>query len=680
MAQQSTKELGQILLSLGRFEDANYFLNESSDSTEKPLKGEPKRPYLSIITPTLNRAKFLKWAINSFVAQDFPPGQFEIIVVDNGSTDATRQEVEAIIAAGQSHAIRYVYEPEPGLLSGRHRGAQEAKGDILVFTDDDTEATPKWLAAITTAFEDPTVHLVGGPSLPKFETMPPTWMSPYFSLDGEHLSCGTLSLIDLGNNILEIDPCQVYGLNYAIRKTTLFEVGGFNPDCIPKHLQHFQGDGETGLSIKIREKGYKSIYHPGAMVYHLIPSSRLTVKYFEKWYFYWGVCDSYTNIRKSKTVNGISDLIFNPNAPNIPKYSPFENDYIRIHKAYFDGYNFHLNAVRRYPKLLEWVLRENYFDYKLPELDITGTQEGPKDPKVIIPQDVPLMQNEDIVKARIEFERFSDSQNTLPLPWTRGYYAFRDKFSQNVLGNEYIHNIFNQSLQLPEKYGIGIDERCIEYPWFFAVANPKAYECLDAGGALNHAFVIQHPSWSGKRLTILTLAPDRNFFVYPWLDYKYADLRQIPYDDNFFDEIACISTLEHVGMDNVLYTRDKKHKEYNVQDFEKALKELRRVLKPEGRLLLTVPFGKYQNWGEFQQFDKELLERAADVFGAVLKDERFYRYTNTGWKLSQGSEECADLTYAKTAVEMQWGAKSTGLPGETDGAVAARAVACCIWK
>ena len=71
------------------------------------------------------------------------------------------------------------------------------------------------------------------------------------------------------------------GLEFFHPERYILELGGFHPDCIPKHLQRFQGDGETGLSYKIKEKGYKSIYHPGAMVYHLIPASRLTVEYFE---------------------------------------------------------------------------------------------------------------------------------------------------------------------------------------------------------------------------------------------------------------------------------------------------------------------------------------------------------------------------------------------------------------
>ena len=68
------------------------------------------------------------------------------------------------------HRIRYLLEPEPGLLSGRHRGALESDGEILVFLDDDIEATAGYLHAILDAFKDPAVQLVGGPNLPRYES------------------------------------------------------------------------------------------------------------------------------------------------------------------------------------------------------------------------------------------------------------------------------------------------------------------------------------------------------------------------------------------------------------------------------------------------------------------------------------------------------------------------------
>lgn len=327
---------------------------------------------VSIIIPTRNRSKWITSAIKSFIKQDFPSSQYEIIVVDNGSTDNTREITEQAASLNKNN-IRYIYEPVPGLLSGRHCGASEATGEILVFVDDDIEASSGWLSAIIAEFEDKSVHMAGGSSLPMYEVDPPKWVDKYCSWKEDQLTCGSLSLLNKGNGRMEIDPVFVWGLNFAIRRKTLFELGGFHPDNIPKHLQHFQGDGETGLALKMKEKGLKAVYAPGAKVYHCIPRERLTVTYFEKRFFYQGVCDSYTQIRKNKGILNIkipAYQLFDQYLPNVPAYDQYKQIvYKRIHNAYVDGFLFHQTAVQKSKTLLKWVLKEDYFDYRLPELD-----------------------------------------------------------------------------------------------------------------------------------------------------------------------------------------------------------------------------------------------------------------------------------------------------------------------
>ena len=337
---------------------------------------------VSVIIPTLNHAKYLKPALTSVQNQSFPKDEYEIIVVDNGSTDNTRQVTERVIATHPTHQIRYIWEPELGLLSGRHRGAKEAKGQILVFIDDDIEADKGWLAAIMNAFQDPSVHLVGGPSVPDYESKPPPWIERFWEQHEYGRMCGWLSLLDFGEQIREIDPIFVWGLNYAIRKKTLFEVGGFHPDCIPKHLQRFQGDGETGLSINIRENVLKAVYHPKALVWHKVPNKRMTIEYFEKRAFYQGVSDSFAKIRRnykgglqSKKQSNLSRLLSWRTPFKIykllkkrirQKYLPYADIKKRTDEAHKAGFAFHQNEVANDPELLKWVLKENYFDYKLP--------------------------------------------------------------------------------------------------------------------------------------------------------------------------------------------------------------------------------------------------------------------------------------------------------------------------
>lgn len=336
---------------------------------------------ISIIIPTFNRASSLKLTIESICLQNFPAKQLEIIVVDNGSTDTTKQITEVSITTYHSHQIHYIYEPEPGLLSGRHRGALEAKGNILIFIDDDIEADVNWLQAIQEAFTDPSVQLVGGRNLPKYEVEPPEWLEWFWDNHLYGCTCGYLSLLDFGYQAREIDANYVWGLNFSIRKKALFELGGFHPDCIPMHLQHFQGDGETGLTQKANQLGYKAIYQPRALVFHQITKDRMTYEYFDKRCFYQGVCNSYTDVRgqgKFKLTTWKQAIkaplkVFKQNLL-IPKKTLSKQNILkqRFNESLLEGYQFHQDAVRKNPELLNWILKEDYWDYKLPNLRLYG--------------------------------------------------------------------------------------------------------------------------------------------------------------------------------------------------------------------------------------------------------------------------------------------------------------------
>jgi glycosyltransferase involved in cell wall biosynthesis len=259
-------------------------------------------PAISVIVPTRNRAASLRVALASLSALEFPTDAFEVIVVDNGSTDDTAAAAAAFARSHPALSLRTVAEPEPGLLAGRHRGAREARAPLMAFVDDDVEVSPRWLAAVVDAFADPAVHLVGGPSRPRFEVEPPAWLEWLWT--GEHggRSLGDLSLLDLGAETRRIDPTLVWGLNFSIRAATLVALGGFHPDCMPKALQRYQGDGETGLALAARAGGRAAVYAPLALLHHRLPATRLSVAALEERHFYQGVCNSYAEIRAAGCV------------------------------------------------------------------------------------------------------------------------------------------------------------------------------------------------------------------------------------------------------------------------------------------------------------------------------------------------------------------------------------------
>ncbi len=343
---------------------------------------------ISIIIPTTNRVYFLVQALKSFAVQDFPVDQFEIVIVDNGSTDSTAVASREFISRYPDRQIRYFLEPEPGLLSGRHRGALEARGDIVVFVDDDIEADINWLRAINDSFADPSVHLAGGRNLPRYGAKPPGWLEWFWDDRPNGRLCAYLSVLDLGEHVREVDADYVWGLNFAIRKQALFELGGFHPDLIPKHLQHFQGDGETGLTRKAKEFGYKAIYHPQALVFHHIPRKRLTYEYFDERFFYQGVCDSYTHVREnarklretnlSERIEKLKEPVkslLRPMRQQLLRTTAHRSERMALHQrfqqAYSRGYEFHHRALGQNPALMEWILKRDYWDYKLPQLRVT---------------------------------------------------------------------------------------------------------------------------------------------------------------------------------------------------------------------------------------------------------------------------------------------------------------------
>ena len=252
------------------------------------------------------------------------------------------------------------------------------------------------------------------------------------------------------------------------------------------------------------------------------------------------------------------------------------------------------------------------------------------------------------------------------IPWSSGYKPYRMGLLQEVLRNEELLQTFWEGESLPENYGFGIDERIVEYPWVLSRLGQNQGRLLDAGSVLNYSYLLDLPQLETKSITIMTLDPEhlekRNN-----VSYLYGDLRDILIRDNVFDYIVCISTLEHIGLDNtVFYTNEAKYKETKPQDYRKVMSELQRVLAPGGRLLLTVPFGLPQNFGWMQQIDSSGLIEIAKAFGAQPINTTFFQYLPQGWIISD-EQACSECEY--------FNVHSTSEPA-SDRAAAARAVAC----
>ena len=251
------------------------------------LRSPEVKPFVSVIIPTHNRSQLLKQTVDTILAQNYPEDRWELILVDNNSSDDTAGVIADVVA--RDHRVSGLSERRKGAHFARNSGALAAKGDVLYFTDDDMLAEPDMLARIVEGFEaDDSVASVTGKVLPKWETEPPVWV---LELCRNEL----LSLIDLGEaTIISDDDPGVFSCHQAVKRDVFLQAGGYNPDT---NAETFTGDNETGLNIKIKSLGKKFAYVGGAVTHHMIPASRMTQRYLNSRFADQGFCDSYTQFR-----------------------------------------------------------------------------------------------------------------------------------------------------------------------------------------------------------------------------------------------------------------------------------------------------------------------------------------------------------------------------------------------
>ena len=313
---------------------------------------------ISVIIPTLNRATLLGKTLSSVAVQTLGQNNFEVIVVDNGSTDKTKELVEGFRSTLPN--LRYVFETRPGLHESRHRGLREASNDILVFSDDDIEALPTWLEGITESFRDNRVGLVGGKNIPAYETTPPDWIDDIREGSPTEWYITYFSLLDLGDEAKEIHPHFVFGCNFSIRKDVLNRIGGFHPDAMPASMLKYRGDGETFVAEQVKKLGYLTVYNPKASVKHWVPASRMNIDYLKKRAFAEGVSQSFIDTRKKNIAQSTTFLDLLRSVKKLFKSSSTTSLRETIQSSFDEGYAFHQQEMKNDKALREWVLKENY--------------------------------------------------------------------------------------------------------------------------------------------------------------------------------------------------------------------------------------------------------------------------------------------------------------------------------
>ena len=185
-----------------------------------------RHPDVSVVISTYNRAGNLDRALQSLFRQrDVERISYEVLVVDNNSTDRTRQVVEKYAKRPQVE-VRYVFEERQGVSYGRNAGIHAARAPIVAFTDDDNEVDAAWIATIKTTLDArPDIAAIGGRILPDWPSPIPAW------LDRRHWS--PLAILDYGERPFatsQANPICLLTANLAVRRSVLEWLGGFAPE------------------------------------------------------------------------------------------------------------------------------------------------------------------------------------------------------------------------------------------------------------------------------------------------------------------------------------------------------------------------------------------------------------------------------------------------------------------
>lgn len=231
---------------------------------------------ISAVVCTHNRKEHFGNAVRSLINQNINESKYEVIIIDNASTDNTWETLEREF--GDMPNVRCLFEPVLGLSRARNRGWSNASGQYIAFLDDDALPCKDWLKNLCTALDDPEVGAAGGPIFPLYETDVPKWFN-------ESL-LPLYSCRDWGKYICDLIPGQFfYGTNMAIKRSILEQVGGFRSD-LGRRGSVLLSDEELAVFKEIEERGYKKRYMPECIVYHVIGEERLNMKWLMR-RFYW---------------------------------------------------------------------------------------------------------------------------------------------------------------------------------------------------------------------------------------------------------------------------------------------------------------------------------------------------------------------------------------------------------
>lgn len=221
-----------------------------------------KHPRYSVIIPAFNAARTVAQCLDALAAQSIAHDTFEVIVVDDGSVDATAKIIS-------DYPFRYIRQPNAGPASARNHGAREASGEIILFTDADCAPAPDWIAQMTRPFDEPDVMAVKG-----------AYRTHQHSLTARFAQVEFEERFELLKRAPSIDMVDTYSA--AFRREAFWSAGGFDTNFPVANNE------DTELSYKLSAAGHKMVFNPDAVVYHMKhPASPAIYARQKFWRGYW---------------------------------------------------------------------------------------------------------------------------------------------------------------------------------------------------------------------------------------------------------------------------------------------------------------------------------------------------------------------------------------------------------
>ena len=272
----------------------------------------------TVLIATYNRAAFLDRTLQSLRELRVAPGRtWDVIVVDNNSSDDTRAVVERH-AQDFPVPLRYLFEGRQGRSSALNAGIAASGGGVIAMTDDDVRVEPQWLDAACDALggTDRSIAYAGGPVRPMWETPPPAWLD----LSRGDL-WGTIAIQDHGQDLFVYEERRKVplGANMAARRELFEAAGTFRADLGRSNGRTLLGQEVPELLMRARAAGFRGVYVPAMQVHHHIPAARLTRRYFRRWWFGKGVSRAALERMQPVTELGV-DLRQTPHLLGLPRY------------------------------------------------------------------------------------------------------------------------------------------------------------------------------------------------------------------------------------------------------------------------------------------------------------------------------------------------------------------------